>query len=326
MTAPTAAGGIVAGRLEHLPLPLFAAPMGVGGLGLAWREAARVLGAPELIGEVLLGTALASWLLIALLHVMRALNHPGALAGDLRHPIRSAFAGAVSIGLLIVAGGFIPYAPAFAAGLWLVAVGLHLAIGIWTVRGLLTAPREAATLLPPLLIPLVGNIVAPIFGAKLGFPTLSWMLFGLGMLLWAGIQPLILGRIVSGPPLPGKLLPTLAIMLAPPAVGAVALSALTGGFDTGPLALLGLAAFVAAVLLAMAGRFAATPFAVSWWAWTFPSAAFSVAVSGFAHAHAAPGVTVAAWAVLALATAIGLIVGAATLRAAALGELLKPET
>lgn len=325
MTAPMAAGGIATSRLEHLPLPLFAAPMGIGGLGLAWREAARVLGAPALIGEILLALALASWLLIAVLHAMRAMNHPGALLGDLRHPIRAAFAGAISIGLLIIAGGFIPYAPAFAAGLWLVAVGLHLVIGIWTVHSLLTAPREAATLLPPLLIPLVGNIVAPIFGAKLGFPVLSWMLFGLGMLLWAGIQPLILGRIISGPPLPGKLVPTLAIMLAPPAVGTAALSGLTGGFGTGPLAIFGLAAFIAAVLLTMAGRFAATPFAVSWWAWTFPSAAFSVAVSGFAHAHAAPGTAVAAWAILAIATAIGLIVTAATLRAAAAGDLLKAE-
>jgi tellurite resistance protein len=40
--------------LAHLPLARFSAPMGVGGLGLAWREAGRGLGAPALVGEGLL--------------------------------------------------------------------------------------------------------------------------------------------------------------------------------------------------------------------------------------------------------------------------------
>jgi tellurite resistance protein len=43
-----------AAGLHHLPLPLFAAPMGIGGLGLAWRQAAHGLGAPAAIGEALL--------------------------------------------------------------------------------------------------------------------------------------------------------------------------------------------------------------------------------------------------------------------------------
>ncbi|MDD3444087.1 MAG: SLAC1 anion channel family protein [Zavarzinia sp.] len=324
-TAGSATGSAATGRLAHLPLPLFAAPMGLGGLGLAWREAGRVLDAPSVVGDALMATALIVWLLIMALHLTRALRHPEALRADLAHPIRSAFTGAITIGLLIISGGFIPYAPSLAIVLWLIAVVFHVTIGLWTVRGLLTAPRESTTLVPPLLIPLVGNIVAPIFGVKLGFPELSWMLFGLGVLLWAMIQPLILGRIISGPTMPARLRPTLAILLAPPAVGTVALSGLTGGFGPGPLAVFGLAVFVALVLVTLTVRFSAVPFGVSWWAWTFPTAAFSVAFSGFARAYPALPITLAAWAVLAIASTIGLIVSLATLRAAATGHLLLPE-
>jgi len=311
--------------LAHLPLPLFAAPMGLGGLGLAWREAGHALGAPVVFGEALLLLTGLLWLLIVLLHVVRAARHPGALAGDLRHPIRSAFAGAVSIGMMIIAGGLLPYAWGAALAVWLAAVVLHLGIAVWTVRGLMIAPREASALAPPLLIPLVGNILAPVVGAKLGLLPLSWMLFGLGALLWAMIQPLILARIVTGPVLPERLRPTLAILLAPPAVGTVALAHLTGGFGVGPLAVFGLALFVAAVLLSLTGMFARTPFAMSWWGWTFPSAAFAIAAMLFGQAWPSGLAVALSWAALLLSTAIVAVVSAVTLRAALAGHLLLPE-
>lgn len=321
---PHAAGGAGHG-LAHLPLPLFAAPMGIGGLGLAWREAGRTVGAPALVGETLLAIAAAVWILVAVLHVLRIARHPEQVAADLRHPIRSAFAGAVTIGLMILSAGLIPYAPAAAAGLWLFAVAAHLAIGAWVVNGLLTRPREAATLTPPLLIPLVGNILAPVFGAKLGYETLSWMLFGVGTGLWIIVQPLILGRIVTGPAMPDRLKPTLVILLAPPAVGSLALAALTQGFGPAPLAVFGFAAFTALALATLIPTFRRIPFAMSWWGWTFPSAAFAVALLAFAHAHPAPVVTGLAWLVLALASAIVTLVSACTVRAARNGHLLAPE-
>ena len=324
---PAAPGGAAPapGGLAHLPLPLFAAPMGIGGLGLAWREAGHTIGAPGPVGESLLLLAGLVWLLIAGLHAVRAMRHPEALRGDLKHPIRSAFVGAVTIGLMIVAGGLVPYARDAASILWIFAVVAHLAIGVWTVRGLLTAPREAATLTPPLLIPMVGNILAPVIGAKLGHTDLSWGLFGLGALLWVLIQPSIINRIATGPAMPDRLKPTLAILLAPPAVGSIALANLTGGFGAGPSAIYGLAAFVAVVLVTIVPVFRRIPFAMSWWGYTFPAAAFSVATSAFGAAHPSGAMTAASWAVLTAATVIVATVVVATVKAAASGHLLVPE-
>jgi tellurite resistance protein len=321
MTSPSATNP----AFRHLPLPLFAVPMGLGGLGLAWREAGRTLGAPAVVGEALLAATAIAWLAILLLHAVRAARHPDALAADLRHPIRASFAGAVSIGLMLVAAGAAPLAPDLAATLWIIASVLHLAIGIWTVRSLLLAPREQAALAPPLLIPLVGNILAPVMGAKLGFVLASWMMFGLGALLWALIQPLILARLIHGPALPPRLRPSLAILLAPPAVGSIALANLTGAFGAAPLAVLGLALFMALVLLTLARPMAQGPFAMSWWSWTFPPAAFTVAVLAAAHAHPAPWQPPLLWLLLAAVSAVVTLVAARTLQAAISGDLLLPE-
>jgi tellurite resistance protein len=312
-------------RLQHLPLPLFAAPMGIGGLGMAWREGARGLGAPAFIGEALLLLATLLWLALVGLHLARARRHPAALAGDLRHPVRAAFLGTVSIGVMIIAGGLTPYAPGLAADVWLVGVAAHFGIGTWTVRGLLRSPKEAAVLTPPLLIPLVGNILAPVFGAPLGFPALNWMLFGLGALLWAMLQPLLLYRLILGPPLPAALRPALVIFLAPPAVGALSLAGLTGGFGPGPLGCLGLALLVAAVMLTLVGDFARAPFAMSWWGWTFPSAAFASALQVAARSHPAAWQKPLLWLVLLAASCIVAVVASATLRRLLDGRLLVPE-
>ncbi len=313
------------GALAHLPLPLFAAPMGVGGLGLAWREAEPTLGAPSAIGETLLALAIALWIAIAALHLIRLLRHPEAFAADLHHPVRSAFAGAITIGLMIVAAALIPHAPGIAAVVWVVAVAGHLGIAAWTVRDLLIAPREPAALTPPLLIPLVGNILAPVFGVRLGFEAASWLLFGLGALLWAMLQPLLLLRLMTGPALPPKLRPTLAILLAPPAVGSLALAGLTGGFGPAALSVLGLAIFLAGVLALLARDLVRLPFALSAWAWTFPLAAFCVAIQAAAHAHPAPWQPPLLWGALVVASAVVGLVSLRTLRLAAAGELLRPE-
>jgi tellurite resistance protein len=135
--------------------------MGVGGLGLMWREAARVLGVPGAIGgAVLLATALA-WVAIAAGHAARALRHPDAVRAELASPVRAPFAGAASIGLMLVAAFLIPHAPGLAAALWAGAVALHLLIAALLVRRILLGGAEPAMLAPPLLLPLVGNILPP---------------------------------------------------------------------------------------------------------------------------------------------------------------------
>jgi tellurite resistance protein len=268
---------------RHLPLGLLAMPMGFGGVGLAWRQAHQSLGVPEAIGEALLILTALVWVGVVGGQVVRALRHPDALAADLAHPVRVAFAAAPTIGLMIVAAFLHPHAPALAAVAWSVAAALHLLVAMLLLRRIIGGKGAPEMLAPPLLIPLVGNILAPVFGVRMGFLDLSWMLFGVGLLLWLAMLPLLLHRLLAGPPLPPPLRPTLVILLAPPAVAALALSAILGQPGGASLIFAGVALLVAAVLLSLARDFAAVPFGMPWWAVTFPTAAFAAMamVEGF---------------------------------------------
>ena len=104
--APTHAA--VVPNVAHLPLPLLAMPMGLGGVGLAWRQAATQLGAPALVGEALLALTALVWVAVVGLQLLRALRHTDALLAELAHPVRAAFAAAPTIGLMIVSAAAWP--------------------------------------------------------------------------------------------------------------------------------------------------------------------------------------------------------------------------
>lgn len=296
--------------LAHFPLPLLAVPLGLGGLGLAWRE---VWSLP--VSEVVLALMVLAWLLILGLHLARAVRHREAALADWRNPMRCGFVGAASIGMMLTAAALTPYLPGFARGLLLLAITLHLGVGLVLLARVLRGEGSHAMLVPPLMIPLVGNVLAPVFCAPLGLPMLGWMLFGVGMLLWLAVQPLLLGRLFEAP-LPPPLRPSLAILLAPSAVGALAVEAL-GGPQPAFLALYGLAAFTFALLLVVLRHMLGAGFTLGYWGLTFPLAAFTAAT-----------MKVAPWwiwlGMLGLSTLVIGAIALATLRLALRGALLRP--
>ena len=305
--------------LEHLPIPLTAMPMGTGGVGLGWRAAHEMLGAPAGVGEGLLAFTALLWLALVLLQALRVLRHPGAVMAELRHPVRVAFAAAPTIGLMIVAAFLYPYAPALGAALWGIAIALHLLVATMLLRRILAGRGEVAMLAPPLMIPLVGNVLAPVFGARMGFVDASWIMFGVGVVLWLMVAPLLLHRLLAGPPLPPPLRPSLVILLAPPVVAALALQALTGNTGGMTLAFAGVGLLMAAVLLSLAAELSRIPFGLPWWGVTFPSAAFAVMLMALGFP------AWLCWPALLATTALTAWVAWRTLGAARAGVFFRPE-
>ena len=267
--------------LASLPLPLLAVPLGLGGLGLAWRQMSGGMqggwmqgGWAWALGEALMLLTALAWASLAGAHLARAVAHPHMAREDWQHPFRCGFVGAGSIGMMLTAAGLTPYLPGVARIVLIVAIVLHLSIGLALMARVLRGEGSPAMVVPTLMIPLVGNVLVPVFCVPLGLIELGWMLFGVGMLLWLALQPLLFARLFDGPPMPPPLRPALFILLAPSAVGALAVEALAG---PGPAmwALYGLAAFTFALLL-MALRFlVAGGFTLGFWAFTFPLAAFT---------------------------------------------------
>eukprot|EP01031_Cornospumella_fuschlensis_P050317 gene50317-61562_t len=62
-----------------------------------------------------------------------------------------------SIGMMLASAALTPYVPGFARGLLLLAITLHLAIGLALLARVLRGEGSPAMLVPPLMIPLVGN-------------------------------------------------------------------------------------------------------------------------------------------------------------------------
>ena len=318
--------------LAHVPVPLFASAMGWGGLAMAWRKAHEALGWPVWIGEAAALTAAAVFALVCGLYAWKTAHHWEETVKEFRHPVRINFFAAISINLMIMGGLALPYAAELADALWMAGAALHLALALYVIGRWIEHPHDPATFNPAWYIPVVGNVLAPVVGVKLGHADAAWFFFAVGIVFWLGLLPLALNRaIFVAPPLPPKMLPTLAIFIAPPAVGFLAWRALTApsmSFPVDPLGhvLIFAALFTALLVLRLITVLARVPFAPSWWAYTFPSAALA---AGLAELAAAKGgsafFALLAGAFVVGATAVVVLVSIRTVKAAFSGQLFVPE-
>jgi tellurite resistance protein len=119
------------------------------------------------------------------------------------------------------------------------------------------------------------------------------------------VGAMLLYRLTAGPPVPGPLLPTLAILAAPPAVAGNAWWTITDGAPSTVHTLL-VGVLVALLLpqLFLVRRYLATAFAIGFWATTFTAAASATyAVRVLSETHSVWHTTVS-WVAVALATAL----------------------
>ncbi|MGQ9367137.1 SLAC1 anion channel family protein [Azospirillum sp. A39] len=325
--APAAmAGGRSGSWLMHVPVPLFATAMGIGGLGLAWRRAHEVLGLPSAIGEGILALAASAFVAVAALYLAKAVRHPDAVRHEFDHPVRINFFPAVSIGLMILAAGALPHAPRLAEALWAVGTAAHLTLALLIMGRWIARNVELHAFNPAWFIPVVGNVLVPLVGVRLGHAEVSWFFFSVGLVFWLALFPILLYRVIFHDMVPTRLVPTLVIFLAPPAVAFLSWLQLNGGvLDAGARLLFFTALFTALLLLRLGRMFLAVPFAVSWWGFTFPSAAMAIAAITYHQAIAGTATAVMAGLFLAAATAIVAVVSVRTVKALLDDALFVPE-
>jgi tellurite resistance protein len=309
--------------LQQAPVPLFAVTMGHAGLGLAWRSAHQAFGLPAAIAEGLMALAAVAFACVVALYALKLLACPGAVAADFRDPVLMNFFPAISIGLLLLAAGALPYDAGAAEALWIAGAALHLGLAVTIIGRWIRHNTEIQHASPAWFIPVVGNVVVPIAGVPLGYATVSWFFFAVGLTFWVPLFTIVLYRLIFHDPLPPRIAPLLFILIAPPAAGFVAYMQLTGGqLDLLGYVLAASALFIALVLAGLAGLFVRLPFALSWWAFTFPSAALACAMTQVHTQLPSPATQALALASLAFATAIIAWVTLRTLTALAAGRLL----
>lgn len=313
-------------KLEHFPVPLFASVMGTTGLALAWQKAHAVLGAPALIGDTVRTLATLLFALLAVSYALKWLRHPQAALAESRHPVRINFVSTISISLLLLSVSWLGTAPRLASAVWAVGALLHLALTLRTISSWIHHTHyDIKHVNPAWFIPVVGNIIAPIAGARIASPELSWFFFSIGIVFWGLLLTIVMHRLFFHEPLPVRMTPTMFILLAPPSVGFLAWTELVGGVDAFGRILFYIALFLALVLASNALRFIRLPFFISSWAYSFPLAALTIAaVTMFQHVGGT-ALAVIALVLLSVLSVVLVLLVARTIVAAYRNQICVPE-
>lgn len=260
-----------------IPLPLFASVMGLSGLALVWRATETHWSMGHWVSGILTGCASATFILLLVAYIGKWFVAQDEVIQELNHPVRINFLPTLSINLILLGILTTPWLPSLGLDLWRVGALLQLILTVLIVNIWLNSERPVASINPAWFIPAVGNVLVPVAAAPAGYPLVSAFFLSIGLFFWAILVTVIFYRLITKPPLEPAMRPTLVIMLAPPAVSCLAVIAMTGEFTSMALALFAIAVFFVLLLLPQIPSFFRLPFFPSWWAYTFPTAAFTVA-------------------------------------------------
>jgi len=274
MTTPTQPDS----RLENFPISFFAMVMGMSGLTIGWEKAQHILGMDLGITPWLVGVTSLLFLTLVMLYGTKLVLYRQSVLGELRHPVKLNFFPTISISLLLLSIAFLPLAPELTRWLWVTGATLHLALMLYVVNVWMHHDHfKVQHMNPAWFIPAVGNVLVPVAGVPLGYIDISWFFFSIGMLFWVMLMTIILYRVLFHDPIDERLMPTLFILIAPPAVGFIAYSRLVPELDAFGRILYYAGLFLTLLLFTQAARFLKLRFFLSWWAYSFPLAAISIA-------------------------------------------------
>lgn len=265
-------------RLRYLPISYFSMVMGMAGFSIAWSRFEHNFQWLHGPSGVFLAASALVFAVLAGLYGYKTIRYPEEVAKEFNHPIKLSFFPTLSISLILFSIATWPLAADLSAWFWYVGASLHMVFTLVVVNLWISHTKfEIQHINPAWFIPVVGNILVPITGVYHGPLELSWFFFSVGLFFWLLLVTINFYRFLFHAPLPARMLPTLFILIAPPAVGFIAYTGLVGELDSFGRVLYYVAAFLMLMLLTQVRKFATLGFALTWWAYSFPSAAFTIA-------------------------------------------------
>jgi tellurite resistance protein len=314
--------------LQHLPVTLFTTVMGLGALTTATECIERHIGVPGYASMVLLTLTSAVWLTLVAAYLTKWIRYPEAVRDELNNPIRLSFFPASSVGLLLITTSLFPYFPGATHVLWWIAVVVQIGFTLLILNRWIHSERFTVEHNSPAwFIPILANLLVPISGAPLGYVEVSYFFFAIGIVFWLPLLAISLNRSFFFAPIPQKLMPSLFILIVPPAIGFIAWTALHGGkLDDFGIVLFYAALFMTLMVISQWRRFVGLPFALTWWAFSFPLASITLAALLY---FTLVRQDFFLWLGLSLYAVLVLVVATLVVRTAALafkGQLLKPES
>jgi len=264
-------------RIKFFPIMMFAIIMGLSGLTITYQKAGMWLGFPHIIGNTLMVVTTIMFFVISGIYLYKYSKYSMAVKKEFAHPIRINFFAAVSISMLMLAIIYKEHYPTISAYFWYPGTILHFYLTMYTIAFWINSNQEIAHSNPAWFIPIVGNVLVPVGGIGFASTYILNYFFSIGIFFWVILFAIILNRIIFHNQLAVKFMPTLFILIAPPAVGVIAYFKLYGELDTFALFLYNIALFFTLLLGFMYKNFLKIKFFISWWAFVFPLAAISIA-------------------------------------------------
>lgn len=313
--------------LARLHPSLFGMALGLLGLAGAWLRLGRAgLAGAQAVGDTLLEGSLALLALLLALWAAKLLRHGSVLRQEWRHPVQGALLALMPVATMMAVALVAARWPALMPAMVPVAAAVLIgqAVMAWhVVADLSTGKTPPEWVTPALYLPTVpGGFVGAMAMEALGLHGWASLLMGMGLGAWALLEMRILNRLFAGP-LPPALRPTLGIEMAPAAVGSLAVCALWPALPADALmVMLGLASGPVLAVLTRWRYWAAVPFNVGFWSFSFPLAALSgAAVEAVGHGGWPVAVAMSA---VAMASAVVTFLGLKTVVLTARGKLLPP--
>ena len=256
---------------------MFAIIMGLSGLTIVFGKFYHMQWMPKIFYDVFIFFTLGLFLFFLFTYGRKAIRHFDEVKADFNHRIRVNFFSAISISFLLLAIAFMTYWPFLSMLLWWVGVISHTILMLHTISFWIQHNFEIKFMNPAWFIPVVGNILVPVAGVEYMPSSFSFIYFSIGFFFWIILFAIFLNRAIFHHQMAQKFIPTLFILIAPPAIGFIAYIRIAQSWDTFAVFLLFIAYFFVALLFFLYKSFHKLTFFISWWAFTFPLMAITLA-------------------------------------------------
>ena len=264
-------------RLQFFPIMMFAIVMGLSGLTMVYKRVSEVLYFPSFISILMMIVTSVVFLLILYFYTLKLMKHKNEVKKEFSHPIRINFFAASSISILLLSMIYRHNIDEISQILFIIGAILHIFFTFYTIKFWINNNLEMQHSNPAWFIPIVGNLIVPIAGKGFVDDSILYFYFSIGIFFWIILFSIILNRIIFHNQFAPKFMPTLFILIAPPSIGFISYIKLTGSLDFFAQILFNLGLFFTILVFVMYKNFINIKFFISWWAFTFPMAAITLA-------------------------------------------------
>ena len=264
-------------RLQFFPIMMFAIVMGLAGLTLVFKKVSEALYLPSVIYTIMMIGTTIIFFIITFMYLKKIMKHKEEVKKEFSHPIRINFFAASSISILILSMVYKNTIDPIAQIFFIIGADFHIFFTFYTIKFWINNNLEMQHSNPAWFIPIVGNLIVPIAGKGFVDDSILYFYFSIGIFFWIILFSIILNRIIFHNQFAPKFMPTLFILIAPPAIGFISYIKLTGSLDFFAQILFNLGLFFTILVFVMYKNFINIKFFISWWAFTFPMAAVTLA-------------------------------------------------